>query len=258
MGRGLSLAEIGQRVGRHEATVAYWAKRYGLQAVNRQKHAARGGLDRDELETLVEQGASIAQIADAVGRSKATVRHWLIRYGMKTHGTRVRRASVAAQEAKRAGLATVTMRCPHHGESEFWLTGRGNYRCKRCRSDAVSRRRRRVKETLVKEAGGRCRLCVYDRNMRALHFHHVDPSSKRHEINAKGVAIALDKLRVEARKCVLLCSNCHAEVEDGTAVLPAEAITPLRGSSIRSGVTQLAECGAVNSEVVGSSPTPRA
>ena len=47
---------------------------------------ARGGLDRAELEMLVEQGASIAQIAEAVGRSKATVRHWLIRYGLKTHG----------------------------------------------------------------------------------------------------------------------------------------------------------------------------
>jgi transposase len=86
LGRGLSLAEIGQRVGRHEATVAYWAKKYGLQAANQQRHAARGGLDREELERLVEQGASIAQIADAVGRSKATVRHWLIRYGMKRMG----------------------------------------------------------------------------------------------------------------------------------------------------------------------------
>ncbi len=224
LGRGLSLAQIGQRFGRHEATVAYWVQKHGLQAVNRQKHAARGGLDRAELETLVEKGASIAQIADAVGCSKATVRHWLMRYGLKTHGTRGRRATEAARAAKRAGLTTVTMGCPKHGDGEFCLTGQGNYRCKRCRSEAVSRRRRRVKETLVKEAGGRCRICGYDRNMRALHFHHVDPSSKRHEINAKGVAIALDKLRVEARKCVLLCSNCHAEVEDGTTVLPADAL----------------------------------
>jgi transposase len=227
LGRGLSLAEIGRRFDRHEATVAYWVDKHGLQAVNRRKYAARGGLDRAELEMLVEQGASIAQIAEAVGRSKATVRHWLIRYGLKTHGARGRRITettrTANRAAKRAGLATVTMRCARHGESEFWLTGQGNYRCKRCRSDAVSRRRRRVKETLVREAGGCCRICGYDRNMRALHFHHLDPSTKRHEINAKGVAIALDKLRVEARKCVLLCSNCHAEVEDGTAVLPADA-----------------------------------
>ncbi len=60
--------------------------------------------------------------------------------------------------------------------------------------------------------------------MRALHFHHLEPSQKRHEINAKGVAIALDKLRVEARKCVLLCSNCHAEVEDGMASIPSDLV----------------------------------
>lgn len=60
-------------------------------------------------------------------------------------------------------------------------------------------------------------------------FHHLDPSTKRHEINAKGVAIALDKLRVEVRKCVLLCSNCHAEVEDGMAVLPDYARKPPPG-----------------------------
>jgi len=59
--------------------------------------------------------------------------------------------------------------------------------------------------------------------MRALHFHRVEPELKRHSINAKGVALALEKLRAEARKCVLLCSNCHAEVEDRMASIPAGA-----------------------------------
>ena len=76
----------------------------------------------------------------------------------------------------------------------------------------------------MEEAGGCCCLCGYDRNMRALHFHHVDPAQKRGEINAKGVAVALNKLRVEAQKCVLLCSNCHAEVEDRIVSVPAEAL----------------------------------
>jgi len=220
----LSLAEIGRRFDRHEATVAYWVEKHGLQAANRDKHVAKGGLTREELEPLVETGMSIAQIAEAVGRSKATVRHWLIRYGMKTHNGVGRRPSEQAEAAKQAGLATVTMRCSRHGDTEFWLNGRGYYRCKRCRSDAVARRRRKVKTILVEEAGGACCICGYDRNMRALHFHHLEPSQKRHEINAKGVAIALEKLRVEAQKCVLLCSNCHAEVEDGIAFVPADAL----------------------------------
>ncbi len=29
LGRGLSLAEIGRRFGKHEATVAYWAQKHG-------------------------------------------------------------------------------------------------------------------------------------------------------------------------------------------------------------------------------------
>jgi hypothetical protein len=106
----------------------------------------------------------------------------------------------------------------------FWLDGRGYYRCKVCRSDAVARRRRKVKQILVAEAGGACCICGYDNNMRALHFHHVDPSRKRLAINAKGVALALETLRTEARKCVLLCSNCHAEVEDGVAAIPIEVL----------------------------------
>ncbi len=220
LNEGLSLAEIGKRLGRHESTVAYWAQKHGLQAANRQKHATRGGLAREELRVLVEQGATIAQIAEVVGRSKGTVRHWLIRYGLKTRAGSGRRPTEQTKAAKQAGLITVTMRCRHHGETEFGLTSRGHYRCKRCRSAAVARQRRKVKAILVDEAGGRCRICGYRRNMRALHFHHLDPSKKRHEINAKGVAIALDRLRLEVHKCVLLCSNCHAEVEDGAVSIP--------------------------------------
>jgi hypothetical protein len=80
----------------------------------------------------------------------------------------------------------------------------------------------------VQEAGGACRRCGYSNNMRALHFHHLDPSDKRLELNAKGVALSLERLRAEARKCVLLCSNCHAEVEDGVASVPVEAVMGAR------------------------------
>jgi len=218
---GLSLEQIGRLVDRHPSTVAYWLEKHGLSAPGHDKHAARGGIPRERLEALVEEDMSIAQIARAVDRSKATVRHWLIRYGLKTRGSPGRRASRAA---KQAGLATAVMHCAHHGDTEFCLDGRGSYRCKKCRSAAVVRRRRKVKATLVQEAGGACCICGYDRHMRALEFHHLEPSQKRHEMNARGVAVALARLRVEAQKCVLLCSNCHAEVEDGIAFVPADAL----------------------------------
>ena len=81
---GLSLAEIGQRFGKDASTVGYWVKKHGLRAIGSEKYAPRGGLRREELEPLVEQGATLAQIADEVDRSLATVRYWLAKYGLRT------------------------------------------------------------------------------------------------------------------------------------------------------------------------------
>jgi hypothetical protein len=218
------MAEIGRRFDLHESTVGYWVAKHGLEAANHGKHAAKGGLTLTQLTPLVEAGMSISQIAAAVGRSKATVRHWLMRHGLKTMGSRDGRTAEQARVSKQAGLATVKIHCKRHGETDFWLDGRGGYRCKRCRSAAVASRRRRMKTILVEEAGGTCSICGYGRSMRALHFHHIEPARKRHEINARGVSLALDTLRAEARKCVLLCSNCHAEVEDGLVAIPVEVL----------------------------------
>jgi transposase len=104
LGQGLSLAEIGRRFDLHEATVSYWLKKHGLQAANRAKHASRGGVAREELEPLVEAGKSIAEIAEAIDRSKATVRHWLIRYGLK-NAWRSRKTPIRAGKGGQAGWA---------------------------------------------------------------------------------------------------------------------------------------------------------
>jgi hypothetical protein len=80
------------------------------------------------------------------------------------------------------------------------------------------RRRRRVKQTLVAEAGGRCQICHYSRCLAALEFHHLDPSAKAFAVSKRG-AHSIARLRTEVRKCVLLCSNCHAEVEAGLVEL---------------------------------------
>jgi 5-methylcytosine-specific restriction endonuclease McrA len=113
----------------------------------------------------------------------------------------------------------VQRRCKTHGITTFILEGRGYYRCKTCRKERVAQWRRRAKLRLVEEAGGRCVLCGYDRYSGALHFHHIDPSQKRFGLGARGRARAIATLREEAAKCVLLCSNCHAEVEWGMVKL---------------------------------------
>jgi transposase len=212
LAQGLSLAEIGRRFARHEATVAYWARKYGLRATNRAVHAPKGPISRDTLTYLVDAGLSASQIAVKVDRSTTTVRHWLREYGLQTQWA-VRRGALAAGERR------MTLRCARHGTVEFSRMTGGGFRCTRCRSEAVSRRRRKVKEILVEEAGGRCCRCGYERCLAALEFHHLDPTQKRFTMSNRGVARSLEKARAEAAKWVLLCGNCHAEVGAGLVEL---------------------------------------
>jgi hypothetical protein len=121
-------------------------------------------------------------------------------------------------ERRRASAANrqeITLECPRHGPTTFRLRASGGYRCLKCRAEAVAARRRKVKQILVAEAGSACRLCGYDRCVAALEFHHVVRSEKRFALSHRGVARSLEKARAEARKCALLCANCHAEVEAG-------------------------------------------
>ncbi len=217
---GLSVEEVAERLGEKPSTILQWTRLHGLQT-NKQKHAAKGGIEQEALKRLVEAGMTIAEIATAVGLSKTALRYWLGRYGLRTRGAG-RRPREAAAAAREAGLLEVTMVCPQHGETQFFLEGRGYYRCKRCRSESVTRRRRKMKEILVAAAGGRWCICGYDRHPSALAFHHVDPVRKRMPVSGGGISYSLNTLRVEANKCVLLCANCYSEVENGVATLPLE------------------------------------
>lgn len=163
----------------------------------------------------VDAGLSIAQLAERFDCSKGSVRYWLSKYGLKTRNRPKRESSPSVLAARAAGAVSARLGCPTHGVTDFVIDVNGTYRCRACRASDVVRRRRKVKQTLVAEAGGCCQLCGYDRFQGALAFHHLDPQTKSRTIANRGVTVSIETLRAEASKCVLLCHNCHAEVEGG-------------------------------------------
>ena len=218
--QGLSLPQIGVLLGRDPATVGYWVQRLGLSANGAATYAPRGGISCERLEPLVEAGLTLTVIAEELEVSPATVRYWIKRHGLR-NPTQVRREHMDA--ALRSGKRTVIRRCRRHGETEFAIVGSERRpRCKSCRSEAVARRRRKVKQILVDENGGMCQLCSYDRHIAALEFHHLDPAEKSFGLAQRGITRGIDEVRKEAAKCILLCANCHAEVEAGAVRLPAD------------------------------------
>jgi len=207
---GLSLERIGELAGKNPSTVGYWVEKHGLRASGAAKFSARGAPERQLLEGLAQQGATLRAMALATDRSMGTVRHWLRRWEIE-RGPRAGRRPNDPTTAE----PVVEMTCVRHGLTSFRLEGRGYYRCRRCRQERVVEWRRRVKRKLVEEAGGRCRLCGYDSCVAALQFHHLEPSNKAFELSRRGATRSLSEARAEAQKCVLLCANCHAEVESG-------------------------------------------
>ena len=104
--------------------------------------------------------------------------------------------------------------CKIHGLTSFYMSNETppRYRCKKCRTDAVQKRRNKVKELALEYKGSKCSICGYDKCKGALEFHHLSGNDKEFGISSKGYTRSWKAIREELDKCILVCSNCHREI----------------------------------------------
>lgn len=165
--------------------------------------------NKDHLKELCEKGLSQREIAERFSISQTTVRYWLKKNGLSTHGNRSREHT-GVREKHKDGL------CKIHGKTSFVLyNSRNTYRCRKCDSERVHRHRTNMIARLKLEAGGKCTICGYNTYFGALEFHHLDAQKKLFNVNTGSPSYSYKRYKAEAEKCVLLCSNCHKEVEAG-------------------------------------------
>ena len=79
----------------------------------------------------------------------------------------------------------------------------------------TTERRIRNKKLLLELFGGCCSLCGYNKVSRNMSFHHVDPKTKMSDISSEFVVRKLQIVLAEIQKCILVCVNCHGEIEVG-------------------------------------------
>ena len=167
-------------------------------------------MDRNELEILVNNGLSQRKIAEHFDKSQSSIRHWLKKYNLSTKGNH---KPYNGTEPK-----YIDKICSVHGETSFvFRTNR--YKCRKCESSSTHRRRIKVIQKLKERAGGCCTICGYNKYFGALEFHHLNPSEKLFNVNRGAPSWSYERYEREADKCVLLCSNCHKEVEAGITEL---------------------------------------
>ena len=85
---------------------------------------------------------------------------------------------------------------------------------------AVAKRRRKVKTLAIEYKGGKCQICGYAKYPGALDLHHLDHKEKDFGIGEKGYTRSWARIKAELDKCVLVCANCHREIEGGITQLP--------------------------------------
>ncbi len=111
-------------------------------------------------------------------------------------------------------------KCTHHGDTDFILENRNAYRCKKCRSESIAKKRKIIKERLIDIFGGKCIICEYNKCDAALEFHHLDPEKKSFDLSKRNYYRSFDKILEEAKKCILVCANCHREIENNLVQIP--------------------------------------
>lgn len=79
--------------------------------------------------------------------------------------------------------------------------------------------RKRIKIALVKAFGNKCQRCGEEHSVGVFDFHHLNPNEKSFGLGSGFTTRAKSSYAEEAKKCVMLCANCHRYVEnDGVDV----------------------------------------
>lgn len=74
---------------------------------------------------------------------------------------------------------------------------------------------RKRKKFLIEKCGGKCSVCGYknDNYISSITFHHIDKTVKSTEINILTIRDSFKLVEEELHKTILVCFNCHMELE---------------------------------------------
>ena len=83
---------------------------------------------------------------------------------------------------------------------------------KGCYSLLVNRHHGKAKKQKdIEYKGDKCEFCGYSKCIWALEFHHINPELKLFEIGNN--TFSWEKNQKELDKGILVCANCHREIE---------------------------------------------
>lgn len=102
-----------------------------------------------------------------------------------------------------------------------------------CNSCRTALRRYKIKKELLEYKGCKCERCGYNKNIKNLEFHHLNPAEKDFDISTEGGIRSIEEFKKEVDKCILVCTICHRDIHDemsGTTKRLEEYLTRVTSS----------------------------
>jgi hypothetical protein len=168
-------------------------------------------MEKEYLESLVNEGLTIRQIAARTNKGRTTIGRLLKKYNLQTKGMFNYEKNKSFKYNDNGDILCLCCGVILN-DGNCNRTKRGTFRtfCKRCKNIKNNDGKIKFKKRALDYKGGCCQVCGYNKNISALEFHHIDPSQK--EVGPADLyRIKWENARKELDKCVILCSNCHRE-----------------------------------------------
>jgi Zn ribbon nucleic-acid-binding protein len=160
-------------------------------------------MEENTLQKYVNLNFSTRKIAVLENTSQTNVRYWLNKLNLKTN-------------SEQFALSEHKCKCGETNPDKFY--GHSKKTCSKCHNLRTINVGKNNRIFAVEVLGGKCIECGYDKHTCSLDIHHLDPSIKDKTFRSMR-GWCKERILNEIKNCVLLCSNCHAEVHAGHIVL---------------------------------------
>lgn len=170
---GLSYKQICDKTGLSKGTVSKYCRGLNENFAKYENPFKFDKKDIDKAQKIYDSGMSLREVGKIVGITRQTLSKYL---NIKE------KISKKENESKRDDV------------------------------ERVKKWKKNLRNEIVQKSGGKCVICGYNKSIRALHFHHLDPKEKDFRISIGSISKEL--LLNEIKKCILVCSNCHCEIHD--------------------------------------------
>jgi len=172
----------------------------------------QNAMDKECLESLVEKGMSLRELANIFKKSRTTIKYWLKKFNLKTKNKSFKDGYFHNKKLDKNNQHCSCCGIDLNFETGYFRKDRNIWAplCKKCISKDDFLKRLNFKKKALDYKNFCCQFCGYDKDITALEFHHLD-SSQKEILPSKLYYRSWDYAKQELDKCIVLCSNCHRE-----------------------------------------------